>query len=216
MIAAGERAVGLVVGAREAGVQREEPRERRARARAPTSEPGRHPLPVPRLAVRRQVVDEREKNSRIPANAIGQRRMLQSAVNAPPRSARLAIASPSGPPKTISRSSPPVTSPVSDDEQSEISLSSRTARLLEVVGAVDRLEHRARRAARRPERADRPIENATPSLPCCRTELSFAAGSCRCTAFGATAEEVRQRVVARADQPEEADDEDHAREEREQ
>ena len=57
----------------------------------------------------------------IARNAIGQRKMPQTSSNAPPRPALSAIAVPSGPPKTISRSSPASTSPVRQTRTSAIS-----------------------------------------------------------------------------------------------
>ena len=69
------------------------------------------------------------KSSRTATKAIGQRRTSQNHVNAPERSALRAIASPSLPPKTTSRSIPAKTSPDARTRTSEMSRTRQMGRV---------------------------------------------------------------------------------------
>ena len=126
-----------------------------------------------------------------------------------------AIAVPSGPPKMI-RSSRPASDEAHqrDEHDRDDPRLPERPRLDPVVGAVDRLDHRAHRAARGPDRAggaddERDHRRALRRLLLQRVDrLQHVAGRDR-------GEELLQRLVG-PDQVEQADEEDHRGEEREQ
>ena len=143
--------------------------------------------------------------------------MFQTKSHAPPRCAWLAIASPIGPPKTISRNSDANGQAGRDDEDDRVEPHLPDgARLEAVVGAVDRLDHGAHRAARGPDREEEPghdRDRRRALVPRGRLLREVDRVDHRAGRHGA--EEVLELVVG-ADQPEQADEQDDAGEEGEQ